>query len=330
MSKYNIKLLTLNQLILILIILFFGSCKNETEANRIKLLELELREKELNLKERELDFNDKKNKEIKVITKSLNSLFEDNKESIFLIEASNNRENLYSLGSGFFIREVGLGVSNYHVLKDADNAIIHTNNGGRYMISEIVNYDKDLDYIIFKISNSGFNNFKPVKFAVINPKIGEDCFAIGNPRGLTQTLSKGIISGYRGEYIQTTAQITNGSSGGALFNNNGEVIGITTMGFKDADLNFALNTVNFDFFKVNSIIEKPIVQENKNYEQVVVSKIKVYLDALGDNNFFVLNDLFAPQFKRFYNKFDIEKYEAIEEHRKYAETYPNPHSTTFC
>jgi serine protease Do len=139
-------------------------------------------------------------------------------------------------------------------LADAENAIIYTNTGKRYMISEIVNYSRESDYVVFKISNSASNNFKPVKFAKSNPKIGEDCFAIGNPRGLTQTLSKGIISGYRENYIQTTAQITHGSSGGALFNNDGEVVGITTMGFKDADLNFALNTVNFDFFNEESLI----------------------------------------------------------------------------
>lgn len=314
----------------IFLLFILSSCKNETEANRLKAVELELREKELNLKERELDFKDKQNKEIKVETKkTLNNLFEENKESIFLIEANNNTNNTSSMGSGFFIREDGLGVSNYHVLADAENAIIYTNRGSRYMISEIVNYSKESDYVVFKISNSAFNNFRPVKFAKSNPKIGEDCFAIGNPRGLTQTLSKGIISGYRDNYIQTTAQITNGSSGGALFNNDGEVVGITTMGYKDADLNFALNTVNFDFFRTNNIAEKSIVQDNTNYEEQVVSKIKQYLLALGNNDFAELDNLFAPKFTRFYNKFDLNKYEAITEHKKYAETYPNPQSSIF-
>jgi len=152
------------------------------------------------------------------------------------------------------------------------------------MISEIANYSKKSDYVVFKISNSASNYFKPVKFAKSNPKIGEDCFAIGNPRGLTQTLSKGIISGYSKNYIQTTAQITHGSSGGGLFNNDGEVVGITTMGFKDADLNFALNTVNFDFFKINNIVEKLIIQENVKYEEQAVAITRQYLKALGNND----------------------------------------------
>jgi serine protease Do len=314
----------------IFLLLIFSSCKNETEANRLKAVELELREKELNLKERELNFNEKQSQELKIESKKpLNNLFEENRESIFLIEASNNTNNTSSMGSGFFIREDGLGVSNYHVLADAENAIIYTNTGKRYMISEIVNYSRESDYVVFKISNSASNNFKPVKFAKSNPKIGEDCFAIGNPRGLTQTLSKGIISGYRENYIQTTAQITHGSSGGALFNNDGEVVGITTMGFEEADLNFALNTVNFDFFKINNIVEKPRNQENVNYEEQAVAIIRQYLKALGNNDFAKLDNLFSPEFTRFYNKFNVDKYEAIAEHQKYAETYPYPQSNIF-
>lgn len=75
------------------------------------------------------------------------------------------------------------------------------------------------------------------------PNIGEESFTVGNPQGLTQTLSKGIISGFREnrKYIQTTTEITYGSSGAPLFNRNGEVIGITTGGFGEANLNYAIN-----------------------------------------------------------------------------------------
>lgn len=73
--------------------------------------------------------------------------------------------------------------------------------------------------------------------------VGEECFTIGNPKGLNQTLSKGIVSGYRdfNKLIQTTTEITHGSSGGPLFNKKGEVIGITTSGLGEANLNFAIN-----------------------------------------------------------------------------------------
>lgn len=309
--------------ILVLLISTIISCKDDTETNRLKSVELELRKRELDIKERELEIKSKE--KTAVLPKALNLLYNENVESIFLIEATNQNQTT-SLGSGFFIREDGLGVSNYHVLSDAESAIIHTNSGRKFMISEIVNYSKESDYVVFKISNSSYNNFRAVKFAQITPKVGEDCFAIGNPKGLTQTLSKGIISGFRDNYIQTTAQITNGSSGGALFNNNGEVIGITTMGYKEADLNFALNTINFNFFQENNLVRQPIIKESSNYKTQVASIIETYFNALANNNFDILNDLFASKFTRFYNEFDLSKYQAINEHRKYAETYPNPKS----
>lgn len=68
-------------------------------------------------------------------------------------------------------------------------------------------------------------------------------FAIGNPKGLESTLSTGIVSSIRSSdhLIQTTAEITHGSSGGPLFNMKGEVIGITSAGLGEANLNFAVD-----------------------------------------------------------------------------------------
>ncbi|MGM0409085.1 MAG: S1C family serine protease, partial [Bacteroidota bacterium] len=99
------------------------------------------------------------------------------------------------------------------------------------------------DYIIFKVETSNNINFTPIPISRSNPEIGEDVFAIGNPRGLEHTLSRGIISGYRDNknLIQTTTEITHGSSGGPLLNMRGEVVGITTAGVGEANLNFAIN-----------------------------------------------------------------------------------------
>lgn len=81
--------------------------------------------------------------------------------------------------------------------------------------------------------------------------VGEDVFAIGNPKGLEHTLSKGIVSSYRenNTMIQTTTEITHGSSGGPLFNMQGEVIGITTSGVGEANLNFAMNIQILDLIE---------------------------------------------------------------------------------
>ena len=75
-------------------------------------------------------------------------------------------------------------------------------------------------------------------------KVGERVYAIGSPRGLENTLSEGIISGLRRrdgtKYIQITAPITHGSSGGGLFDERGRLIGLTTLGMDSGNLNFAV------------------------------------------------------------------------------------------
>jgi S1-C subfamily serine protease len=82
-------------------------------------------------------------------------------------------------------------------------------------------------------------------------KIGEPVIAIGSPRGLENTISTGIVSGIRHEerttYLQTTAPISSGSSGGGLFDLSGNLIGITTMSYKKSQaINFAVAIDEFD------------------------------------------------------------------------------------
>jgi serine protease Do len=87
-------------------------------------------------------------------------------------------------------------------------------------------------------------NAKPVVMARIEPRPGQVAYAIGNPRGLTLTISSGIVSGVRHEpgnpsMVQTSAPITNGSSGGGLFDDHAQLIGITTSGIASGNLGFA-------------------------------------------------------------------------------------------
>ncbi|MDM1524283.1 serine protease [Empedobacter sp. 225-1] len=312
----------MTRILLFLFLVPFISCKENSTSNNERMLKI--KEKELELREREIALREKEN--LKPLTKennSLSELFRENKDAVFLVFAGNDYSS--SQGSGFFIREDGIGVSNYHVFEDAEQALIKTNDGKSYMITEILNYSKEKDFIVFKISNTTNNNFKSVVFANISPEIGEDCFAIGNPKGLEQTLSKGIISAFREDYIQTTAQITHGSSGGALFNNKGEVIGITTMGLNEADLNFALNTVNFDFYRENKIRRSPIaVQKNHDFNKTAIQVIENYFTALSENDFARLETIFANRLTRFYNEFNFSKQKAIADHKNYAKTYPYP------
>lgn len=174
---------------------------------------------------------------------SLSELYEKSKNTVFLV-AVYSSDTDYAQGSGFFLTKEGIGVSNYHVFENGikNQAYIRTIDGHQYYVEKIIHYNIELDFIVFKIQNN-HSDFPYVQLAPNAPSVGEDVFAIGNPKGLEHTLSKGIVSSYRAEryQIQTTTEITHGSSGGPLFNMKGEVIGITTSGVGEANLNFAMN-----------------------------------------------------------------------------------------
>jgi len=174
---------------------------------------------------------------------SLSELYEKNKYAVFLI-AVPQTETTYSQGTGFFITSTGIGVSNFHVFEggNQNDAVIKTIDNHQYGIRRILKSDKELDIIVFEVENDHYD-FPFLKLAQTQPVVGEDVFAIGNPKGLEHTLSKGIVSSFRenAKLIQTTAEITHGSSGGPLFNMHGYVVGITTSGVGEANLNFAMN-----------------------------------------------------------------------------------------
>ena len=174
---------------------------------------------------------------------SLQELYENNKNAVFLIYTSDGEK--YHQGSGFFISPDGVGVSNYHVFAGTfkGREVIKALNGSEFQIAEVIDSNKELDYIIFRVANPTEEIFSYVPTAREAVSVGQAVFAIGNPKGLESTLSTGIVSSIRTteHLIQTTAEITNGSSGGPLFNMRGQVVGITSSGLGEANLNFAVD-----------------------------------------------------------------------------------------
>lgn len=171
----------------------------------------------------------------------LPELYEKCKPAVFLIYTSDGYNNWQ--GTGFFVSPNGLAVSNYHVFEGTWKGLeeITLSTGEILHIDKVYEISKENDYIIFKVKT---DERKPYLFVASHrPRIGEEAFAIGNPKGLEHTLSDGIVSNYDEEknYIQMTTEITHGSSGGPLFNMKGEVIGITSAGLGEANLNFAVD-----------------------------------------------------------------------------------------
>lgn len=139
-----------------------------------------------------------------------------------------------SLGSGFIISDDGYILTNNHVVSGADEIKVKLADGREFK-GEVKGADEKLDLALVKIV--GKDHF-PV--AVLGNsdaiKVGEWVMAIGNPFGLEQTVTAGIISatgrvigsGPYDDYLQTDASINPGNSGGPLFNDRGEVVGINT------------------------------------------------------------------------------------------------------
>ena len=151
-------------------------------------------------------------------------------------------------GTGFFINNKAHIVTNLHVVKDAESVGIKTKDGKTFKLLKVINSDEDYDLFIFTVS--GINSTS--KYLALQPAkhdVGDSVMVIGNPMGLEQTVSTGIISAvreddkeYKEDYVyQITAPISPGSSGSPVMNENGGVIGVATMQYKKGqNLNFVM------------------------------------------------------------------------------------------
>lgn len=164
--------------------------------------------------------------------------------SIVSIVMSDKEGKPVSQGSGFFVSNDGLIVTNYHVISEGSSAIAKLPNGMFYIVDGVLTFDKARDVAVIKARGQNFR-----KLTLGNSdrvQVGEEVVAIGNPLSLDSTVSNGIVSGMRafpdeGKLLQITAPISSGSSGGPVFNMAGGVIGITTMFMKGGEnLNFAI------------------------------------------------------------------------------------------
>ncbi len=155
-------------------------------------------------------------------------------EDMFKDFGTPQKKKAYALGSGFIIDSSGIIVTNNHVIKDAEDILVRIEGGEDYE-AKVIGADPLSDLAVLKIKSN--EKFKPVKFGDSDKaRIGDWVIAIGNPLGLSGTVTAGIISARNRnigmaryeDFIQTDASINQGNSGGPLFNMDGEVIGINT------------------------------------------------------------------------------------------------------
>ncbi len=140
-----------------------------------------------------------------------------------------------AVGSGFVISSDGYILTNNHVVEDADKLTVTFKHGGKKYDAEIIGRDPETDLALIRIKPD-----KPLQALSLGDstgsKVGQWVVAIGNPFGLENTVTSGIISakgrvigaGPYDDFIQTDASINPGNSGGPLLNLDGDVIGINT------------------------------------------------------------------------------------------------------
>lgn len=158
-------------------------------------------------------------------------------ESQLYIDAKEPSAN----ASGFFIDSEGIAVTNYHAISGAIYATVTLSSGEVYEVERVLYYDQAADLAVIRVSQTSLTGVKTSAFASLEMVSsdtvcnGDTVYAIGNPLGLGLTVSAGVVASssravdsYSQPCIVNSADISQGSSGGALFNVYGQVVGITS------------------------------------------------------------------------------------------------------
>ena len=187
---------------------------------------------------------------------SAKEIFKRNNEAVVLIRIYDKNGEMIGFGSGFNIREDGLILTNLHNLTESQFIDVKFPLHGSYDEVYIAGIDRKLcDLAILKIDGK---NLPVVQFDDFeDPEVGEEVTIISNPEGLVNTISKGIISGIRDfddcHYLQVTAPISHGSSGGSAFDQYGNLIGVCVLTLDEGqNLNFLISVkeiYNIEFFE---------------------------------------------------------------------------------
>ena len=170
----------------------------------------------------------------------------------FTVEITAYGSDFVSTGTGFFLSKDGKIATNYHVIEGASRIEVLDCNNQTHPVKQVLAADPDMDLAVLKIDGT-------YTAAALNRKdydTGDKVYALGSSNGLTYTFSDGIISSrarvvedYHPDmtYIQTTAPISHGNSGGPLIDETGKVVGINTwMDTGGQNLNFAIPVFYLD------------------------------------------------------------------------------------
>ncbi|MBD3610055.1 MAG: trypsin-like peptidase domain-containing protein [Gammaproteobacteria bacterium] len=176
----------------------------------------------------------------KLVSRQQDQFFDDSLLRRFFGEQPEQRKQENSLGSGVIFSEEGYILTNNHVIQGADEILVALRDG-RITRASIVGTDPETDLAVLQIKLENMPVIKLGDSELL--RVGDVVLAIGNPFGVGQTVTMGIVSA-KGRnalgintfenFIQTDAAINPGNSGGALVNSNGELMGINTAIFSQS------------------------------------------------------------------------------------------------
>lgn len=254
-------------------------------------------------------------------------VYEQAAKSTDVVENIAIRGKLQSIGSGVVLSG-GDVATNCHVIKGA--AKLRVRSGSKNHVA-LLKYS-DLVRDICSLSVLGLDAPAVSFGSTKNLKVGAKVYAIGTPRGLELSLSDGIISSLReiagGKYIQTTAAISSGSSGGGLFDENGALIGLTTFYIAEGqNLNFALPVEWLKELSTNSFkagmgqrpltywVNKSIELENRRDWQSLLEHSRDWTNVYSDSSvaWYTLGNAYANS---------GEPADAIHSYRNALSIYP--------
>ncbi|MBN2721682.1 MAG: Do family serine endopeptidase [Campylobacterales bacterium] len=237
------------------------------------------------------------NTKIKVRSNELQSLFNDPYFRQFMdprYRQSQPKEHVpKGAGSGVILTHDGIIVTNYHVIADASEITVTLPNNKKEYKAKLIGIDKGTDLAVIKIDAT---NLKPIKMGRIEDvKVGDMVFAIGNPFGVGETVTQGIVSALNKHnmginqyenFIQTDASINPGNSGGALVDSRGALIGINSAIFSKGGGNDGIGfTIPVDMVQniVTQIVKHGKV--NRGYMGITLSSLDEKLNTLYNHEY---------------------------------------------
>lgn len=203
-------------------------------------------------------------------------IYQSESAGMILIETYDDEGRKRELGSGFVVSSDGTAITNYHVIRGASRATVKFGDGTVGSVNGVASYDKNRDLAVIQVTPP------PTTVLEIGDsdrvQVGDKVVAIGSPLGLQNTMSVGIVSALRSGVIQMSDPISPGSSGGAVFDEHGKVVGVAAAYVAGGqNLNFAI-PINWAKPYLNGQSPRPlsdVAAENTVTESVINGSLSI-------------------------------------------------------